>query len=656
MPRNTNRYRAASERTDGRRKIQARIRLPRPRRELVIVGVFALAAIVGLGSLGAAAYLAKSDHDWASVATVDGPSISREQLRGRMAVLDLLAQERSAFISREVAIGNLSVAGATALQGRAGATTTLEAARTSLIGDELLRQLAARDGVAAPASPDPWLEATAYASDDEAHRLPYVRFGLPPATSSTSTGATSSSNPTAWPVASPANVAAATARVQAELAANTPVETIVANLHDAGWQVVGENVAVSSDGVPADSSLDLDPTIAADATRGKTGDIVGPTTDAYGRVAMGELLDLPDSTGIARALPDDATKAKVDTSALQSWADGQALRRAVTASLIAGWSSKGVNEAHFRELVVGAAPDSAGTTGPWVELSALVVGRLSGVSPSSFAGAPTGLDLHADALAKTLAAMASTDRTTLFRALVAAANRPPGPETANASGELGFFTKDGLSPELGKSAFGDATRTGDVIGPVTTAAGPELFLVESRCGGTLDERSQVALRQIRNDPAADPLTYTQRYSPAGVALANDAGWRAEPEFGAGEAVRSALFDTAIGTLSDPFVLDGKLALALVTERRTAVPDARTLNRLTLDGYDAWFASEYAKATIARSDNPLPELATPSPSSSASAAPVLPSAPALDTPNLPSIPGFPAATPVPTDALGFPALP
>jgi hypothetical protein len=43
------------------------------------------------------------------------------------------------------------------------------------------------------------------------------------------------------------------------------------------------------------------------------------------------------------------------------------LRRAVTQKLLDVWD-KGVNQAHFRELVIGPAPDS-GTPGPWVELS-----------------------------------------------------------------------------------------------------------------------------------------------------------------------------------------------------------------------------------------------------------------------------------------------
>jgi hypothetical protein len=242
--------------------------------------------------------------------------------------------------------------------------------------------------------------------------------------------------------------------------------------------------------------------------------------------------------------------------------------------------------------------------------------------------------------------------------LVATANKQPALTTANTSGELGFKTKDGLIPEIGNSAFADATRTGQVIGPISTSAGPELFLIESRYAGALDDRSQAALRQIRTDPTPNPLTYIQQYSPGDIGLASDAGWSPEPEFGSGEAVRSALFRTPVGSLSDPFVLDGKLAVALVTERKTDAPDSKTMNRLVLDGYNAWFASEYSQATITRANILLPELITPSPSAapSASAVPEMPSAPALDTPYLPEIPGQPVATPGPTDALGQPAQP
>jgi parvulin-like peptidyl-prolyl isomerase len=623
---------------------------PHPRRELVIIGTFGLVLAVGLGSIGGAYLLYRSDHDWASVATVNGHDISRETLRGRMAVLSLLAQERSGYIGDAYAQGDVTADQATALRTQVAATTTLEAARQSLIDDELLRELAARDGIATPATPDAMAQGTTDAISDVAHRVRYVRFGL--STSATSGAATPTGS---WPAASATNIDDATARVRTELSGDTPITTIVADLHDAGWQVFGEDVAVSAEGVPADASLELDPAIAAATVAGQVGDVVGPASDAYGRVALGKVLGTPHLQIASRRLSIDAYTAKLDTTALQQWANGQALKRAVTAHLLGGWT-KSVTLAHFRELAIGAAPDSSGSAGPWVELSGLALDRLSGVAPSSIAGAPANLDLGADALAKTLKADSATDRATLFRSLVAAANKASAAGTTT-SGEIGFYTKGQLTPEIGKAAFADSVHTGDVVGPITTSAGPQLFLVEARYSGTLDERAQVALQQVRADPAPDLAKYTTQFSPADVALATDAGWRAAPEFGPDEPVRAALFVTTIGTLSDPFVLDGKLAVAVVTERKTAGPDARTLARLTLDGYDAWFAAEYAKAKITQSDHPLPELEpSASPSPTDTPAPALPSAPVLDTPNVPVVPGQPAPTPVKTNALGLPVLP
>jgi hypothetical protein len=252
--------------------------------------------------------------------------------------------------------------------------------------------------------------------------------------------------------------------------------------------------------------------------------------------------------------------------------------------------------------------------------------------------------------------MPPADRVFLFGKLVASANRPPAPDPTSTSGELGFFAKGSLTTELNTAAFADSTRSGDIIGPIAGPGGPMLYLVESRYAGYLDQRSQIALRQIGSNPSADPVTYTTEFSPADVPLATDASWRADAEFGSAEPVRAALFDTAIGCLSDPFVLDGKLALADVTERRTVVPDDLMLDRLALDGYDAWFSSESAKATITRSADPLPELRTPTPSGAPTASIALPTSAPLYTGGAPGMPGQPIATPVETDAFGLPALP
>ena len=651
--RGTSTYKPASTRQKGRPDgARGRLRFGRPhvRREVVLVGGLAAAVVLAVATLGGAFLLAKADRDWTTVATVNGHAINREALRARVSVLGFLAQERYSFIASKLGPGFINSGQVAGLQSTATAVLadTISAARESLIDDELIRELAAREGVTTPASPDPWIEGREYVSGDLAHQLRLVRFGLPTAGAPTLTP--NGSNP--WPAATSANIAAATQRLREELAADTKVETIVAGLHDAGWMVFGEDVAVSASGAPADASLALDPQIAAATETAGKGDLIGPATDEYGRVSMGRLIPGADTTGITNTMPGDAEAAKVDTGALADWANAQALRRALSAALLERWQTKGVTLAHFRELVIGDVPGSSGSAGPWVELSGLALYRLASLNPTAIAGAPAGLDLHSDPLARALRALAVPDRTKLFAGLVTAANGAPGSDASEASGEIGFATKDGLIPDLGKAAFDTKVKTGDILGPITTTAGPQLFLVEARFSGSLDERAQAALREVRLAASPDPLSYTTRFSPADAALARDAGWRADAEFGADEDVRHALFDTPLGTLSDPFVLDGKLACAIVGSRSSGTPSARTAARLSLDGFDAWYHSERTTATITRSDNPLPELASPSPSPTRP----LPTIPGLATPNLPTIPGLPAATPVKTDELGLPALP
>ena len=682
--RRTSTYRPVSAREGGRAgagagrlgRLRARLGVPRLRREVVLVGGLAVAAVVAVATLGGAFLAAKADRDWTAVASVNGHSISREALRARMTGVAFLAQERALFVASEVGPGFITAEQLPGLQSGAEAPLNdpVDAARESLIDDELVRQLAAREGVATPSAPDPWAEALGYLAGDLTHQVRVVRFGLPTsAAGSTAAAPTSTAPPAAltsppaevtspaptsaagsnpWPAAASTPIAAATDRLRTELAADTKVETIVAGLHDAGWDVFGEDVAVSTSGTPADPSLALDPEIAVAAGSANVGDVLGPATDEYGRVTLGRALEPPDTSRASIGMREDAQTASLDAGALADWANAQALRRALATTLLARQKTAGVTLAHFRELVIGAAPDTSGAAGPWVELSGLALDRLASLDPRSIAGAPAGLDLHADPLAKTLRGLAAPDRIRLFGALVSAANSAPGAGASGSSGEIGFATKDGLVPDVGTAAFDSKVRTGDILGPITTASGPQLFLVEARFGGALDDRAKAALAQVRADASPDPLSFTTRFSPADAALARDAGWRADAEFASDEDVRAALFDTPLGSLSGPFVLDGKLACAIVDARSSGTPSARTAARLSLDGFDAWYHGERTAATITRSDNPLPELASPSPSPTRA----LPTIPGLATPALPTIPGLPAATPIKTDAMGLPALP
>ena len=626
-----------------------RLRRPHPRREAVIVASVAMAAVLALGCLGGALLLSKINRDWATVATVNGHNISREDLRNRMGLTTFLATQRSLLVPSWSGLSQEAAANLRNLAAEPLADP-VNYARESLIDDELVRELADRNGVHLSGQVGVGTELSNFVLQDASHQVRYVRFGLPPADQAPATLQTSSPNP--WPTAFAANLQAAIDRLRTELANDTPVETIVAGLHDAGWKVLGVDTLVSPEGVPADPSLDLDPSIAAATVAGKLDQILGPTTDLYGRVSMGRVLPPPTLLGNFGAfLGPDAQKAGISHDTLQKWADAQALRRLLAAHLIAGWS-KGVEQAHPREIVIGAAPDTSATAGPWVDLNYLSLDRLAGVQPSAVAGVPANLDLAPKALAKTLRAMPLADREALFGNLMKAANAAPSGGSAGSqqSFEMGFRTSSDIPKEIGKLAFGSKVKTGDVLGPIKTSSGSALVLVAARYPGPLDDHATAALEIVRADPAPEPAAYTTRFSPADLPLAKEAGWHAAPEFATTEIARSALFDTPIGSLSDPFILDGKLVVAIVAERRTAPPDARMLDRLSLDGFTVWLASARSKASIWRSADPMPELRSPTPQPTATSL-----VPPDETPNLPSVPG-PKGTPVPTDPLGLPQLP
>jgi hypothetical protein len=364
---------------------------------------------------------------------------------------------------------------------------------------------------------------------------------------------------------------------------------------------------------------------------------------------MALVLGAPDSSHLQLVLPADAANAAIDASALQSWADGQALEMAVKAHLMEIWRTTPIEQAHFHEIVIGEAPASGTTAGPWVELSSLALDRLGSVDPSQIASAPPSLNLAGDQLSSTLVDLDLSGRQALWGSLVSAVTADGAGE---GSGEVGFVSKSQLVAAVADAVFADGVKSGDVVGPVDTTYGPELFLVEATYPGPLDERSIAAMTQVRQASPVDPVALTERYSPQDVPLARDAGWRAKAEFGADEQASDALFSTPIGACSDPFVLDGKLGMAIVDERKTELPSSSMLDRLSLDGYSAWLASEASKATISRNLNPLPELASPGP---ASAAPSLSASTATAAPSQ-AAPRQPAPTPVRTDELGLPVLP
>jgi hypothetical protein len=269
--------------------------------------------------------------------------------------------------------------------------------------------------------------------------------------------------------------------------------------------------------------------------------------------------------------------------------------------------------------VVGPAlPDGPG--GPWIQLAHLVV---ADVPPAALPGSRG----DADNLAEWLRSLDAPDRPAAFDRLVRAASGP------GRSGDLGYFVHEQLSPPIADLAFTAGVRTGDVLGPVVTALGTELFLVEAWYDGPLDERSTAALIELRRD-GVDPLALAAATAYGDAARANGGPWRPAAEVASGSPAHAALFETRPLTWSDPFVLHDQLLSARVLERRTAVPDARSLARLAVVGFEAWLQGKRAATPIeyAEGEDPMPR-ATATPGG-------IPTPLPQGTPRLPVVPGTP----------------
>jgi hypothetical protein len=273
-----------------------------------------------------------------------------------------------------------------------------------------------------------------------------------------------------------------------------------------------------------------------------------------------------------------------------------------------------------------------GAPGPYVELAHLVVSQV----PPDQLGAADGAS-PGERLASALRALELPDREARFAELVTAANRTPSDDPLRRSGNLSFYTKDQLIEPLA-AAFAEGVKAGDVLGPFPTTVGDELFLVQARFDGVLDERANAALVEART--TTDLLVLARRISPPGEA-GRAAGklWRSEAELIGNAPAHRALIDGPIGRLSDPFVIDDQLVIARPVERRSASLDAAELDRLAVIGFANWLADARAGAAVTIDPDPLGlGLPTPSPTATPSSGPI-------ETPTLPSIPALgPSAAP------------
>ncbi len=575
------------------------------------------------------------------VVTIDGTVVDRTALRARLVLdADILDARRS--VLRTALNGALLTPeqfDTLSLQLDASSGDPLATAVDGLVRDVLIRQAALAEDLTVTTDIDTELRRAAIV--DVAIRVSVGTVAQPYADSPEPSGDWPRPAPNA---AAPASIASArataAARVAAAIDGGTPLPEIVAALRAAGWRVVGDERWLPATGPVADLPDGWVAAVRASADGSMS--TIGPIDDPISGV-----------TAVGRRLPDHLSgevaagsidTSRIDGAALQAWAESRAAERALRDRLARRWAEEPQDRIRVAEVVIGSAAVD-GVPGPYRSLAHLVVHQL---------GAPLRAPAEDDAslatrLAGELRAMAPGPRIARFAELVAAANATPRDDPLSESGEIGYFTRDQLLPVLADLAFAPDGVPGDILGPVETLAGPELFVLRARFDGLLDERSNAALVEART--TTDLLAFARRVSPVGEARRADGSlWRASAEMVADPALMRAYAETPIGARSEPVVIDGQIVVVVPLERLAGRLERPELDRLAVGGFEAWLAAMIREADIVRDAEPLPGVgaATPSPSASASPSEGLPTPilPSLPPPGAPSTPSslFPLATP------------
>lgn len=557
-------------------RLRSRRRRVRPAALLALVTVAAIAILAGF------LVSTVADRDWHTVATVNGVSIDRATLRERMALDAFLAKIRTDRLRAAGQAGRLGAADVVALQQRVNTDVDpADVAIDELIDDQVLRDGARTLGVSPPAT-DAGAELIAATVLDARLHVRWVTL-VPPAAPA--------------PALPDPHLADA-------LRAGRTAADIAAAASSSGWIATGQDRWLPSDGpVPTlladlagSSGSSVPASLLVAARSAEAGSILGPySDDGTGSITVGLLVEQATDGPSPPSISQQAKDSGIDPDALAAWAQARALRRAVTDRLVASWASTPIDQVRAQELVLGAPPDG-GNPGPYVELAHLVLRQLD-AAPAPASAPLTGADLAAQ-----LRALPLAERLDRFAALVTEANREPTATGLARSGEVGLLPKSGIIPAIGDVAFAPSARSGDILGPITTAQGDELFLLEARYPGPLDDATIAVLITARQ-PGADFAAMAARIDPALVQRARSGPWRSRPEYSKTDPA-SMLADVPVGVVSDPLVFEGELVIARVLERRNSLVVQAVLDRLRLNGLGPWLTDQRAAATIARDPDPL----------------------------------------------------
>ncbi len=547
---------------------------------------FGLIVVLAIVILAIAAGLAYYNDHLASVGSVDGQSISKDDLRERVAMESFRLNESLSRVRTAVLAGHLTEA-----QGTSAESTITQqqnniasVALERIIDTKLQAKLATQEGVsAAPADIDARLLVEATTPKSRHVWMIAVKPAI-------DTGAV---EPTA--------AQKADAKAKAEAA-----------LKDIQGGKAWEDVAktVSSDTATAPQGGDLGWLTADDsqsdeaflkavfATAANTPTAVIEGADGTFRIGR--------ASDIVAAAVDDAYQTKlqnnkIDLQRYRAIIGGDVIHEKLSAKIVADVTAAGPQR-HVQEILFQQPQTAPGADAIKVRHILYSPKDDPSTAESVAADDPSWEVAHQQALAAFVRLQANPS---LFDSIARAESDEDvakGP-TGNG-GKLPYFDSSSQVDEAFlKAILAPGLKPGDLLPPVKSAFGWHVIQVMNR-PPDVDQMNALKAQADKGDDFGVLARDNSNGSTSGTG--GDMGWIAKGQLD--DKLTAAIFATPIGKTSDVVTVDGDgVYLFKVLAEETRTPEGRQLQDLTSTAFSKWYDAKKSAATITRDES----IATPS---------------------------------------------
>ena len=551
------------------------------RRNLYINIGFAIVIVIGVLALAGAALATYYEAHFASVATVNGTSLNKDQLADQAKIDSFRIDQAEAHLRDLNQLGRLSDS---EYQTRLSVleqqrTSIASAALDRLIDNTLQGQLAAQQGITVT---DAQIDQRLV---DEATTKEQRHLAMISVEPEVTSGASAPTD--AQKTAAKAKAEAALADVKggqkfADVAQKVSTDTYAANGGDTGWSQA--------------TDPSLDPALLAAAFTTAKGGLTDVVEGADGTYRFAQVVD------IAPQSVDGAWLSKIDDAGIplstyRGAVRSDLTRDALKTKIVADVTEQATPQRQVSEIFVS----SADYQGPGDQVKVRHILYTPGdADPST--GSPVPSDAASVAAAKAKA-QATYDKLKALQGDPAALLKEfesiaqtDSKDTASGAqgGELGWFTQSQLDRGFGDAIFAQGLKNGDLIGPVQSQYGWHVVLYEERRGPPEDRINGIQAQV--NAPGADFAALARANSDAtDAATGGDMRWVARNQLA--QNLEDAIFAAPIGKPSDVLQTTDGYYLFLVRDEQTRKPDGAQLTTLQSDAFTNWYTTQRAKADI-----------------------------------------------------------